>query len=159
MVQMLIKKKEIQSFWRGLNAVSQGEHHRMFAYAVGRNLQKLRPIVRLLEDETRPLEEFEKKSLELARAMAKKDESGEPVQLPGNIGLAIADPPAFNAAIKNLRESTGQDKRDEEIKELLESEEEVDIYQIDFDKVPETMKGAVLEALMPMIREPKDTEE
>ena len=157
-MKVTMKKKDIQDFWRGLNVVAQGDHNRLFAYAIGRNLQKLRPIIRLLEVETKPLESFERSSMALARLMAKRDEKGNPVQIPGNVGLAIDDPPAFQEKLEAIRESTGQKKRDEEVAQLLESEEEIDIYMIDFERVPETMKGAVFETLMPMIREPNESE-
>jgi hypothetical protein len=155
-VQVSLKKREIQAFWNGLQSMSQGEQHRRFAYGVARNIAKLRSVIETLVEATKPIEEYDERRIALAREMARKDEKGEPIQLPGNQGIVISDPALFNEKIKVLKEETGQDKRDKEVEELMESTEEIDVYMVDFDLIPEKIRSDLLEAIMPMIREPQD---
>ena len=158
-MQKTMKKKDIRDFYGGLNAISnQGEQHRRFAYAIARNLAKTRGIMVALEEATKPVDGFDEKRIELAKEMSQKDDNGNPVELPGGLGLRIADMAAFNRKLEALREETGQKKKDEEIKELYEEEEEVDIYMVDYDLLPEKINPGVLSLLMPMVREPSDDE-
>lgn len=150
-----MKKKEIMAFWQGLTEISkQGDHPRQFAYAIARNMGKLRDIVAALEDACKPIDVFEKQRVALAEAMSKKDADGNPVSLPNNQGVVIANMLAFNKALEDLRETTGQAERDKEIEEMMSTEERVDVYMVPYKLVPEMVRPDILEALMPMIEEP-----
>lgn len=157
-MNVTLKKRAIQSFWNGLQGLSQGEHHRRLAYAIGRNMQRLRPIIEALQEATKPLETFEKGRVALAKVHALKDDKGNPIELPGGQGVRIQNLSSFTEALNKLSEETGQDKRDAEVNELLESEETIDVYMVDFDLVPEKIRGDLFEAIMPMIREPQEEE-
>lgn len=152
-----MKKREIMAFWQGLNAVSgQGDQHRRFAYGIARNIGKLRGVIMAMEEAAKMLEEFEEQRLELAQEMAKKDEDGNPQSLPGGQGVVIGNMIAFNKRLAEIRKETGQDKKDEEIEEMMEADEEVDIYMVPFKLLPEKIGPHMLEAIMPMIEEPTD---
>lgn len=156
-MQKTMKNREIMMFWQGLITMSgQGDQHRRFAYAIARNIGKLESIVRALEESMKPLDEFEKKRRELAQAFSKKDEQGNPVSLPNNQGVVIADMLGFNASLEEVRKSTGQDKRDEEVEEMMLAEEEVDVYTVPYSMIPEQIRPDLLKKLMPMFEDPTD---
>jgi len=145
--------------WNGLQDISQrGDYHRRFAYAIARNVGKLRPVIETLVEATKQVEEFEKVFAALSREMAKKDSKGEPIRVPGNQGFLLDDPTSFHERVKVLKVETGQDKRDKEIEELMVETEEIDIYMVSFDLIPEKINPTILDAIMAMITEPTEEE-
>ena len=159
MAQVKMKKKEIVAFWHGLNAASAKQDlHRRLAYGIGRNIGKLRTIIAALEESSKPLDEFEEQRLELANKMAKKDADGNPESLPGNQGVVIANMIEFNKRLDVIREETGQKAKDTEIEEMMEAEEEVDVYMVPYKCLPKTVSGSFIDPIMPMIEEPTEAD-
>jgi hypothetical protein len=157
-VKVTLKKKDVLGFWNGLQSLSRSEQNRKLYYAIGRNLQKVRPIVEVINEAIKPLDDFEKGKIELVKKYSVKDDNGNPVEIPGNQGVRIQDINRFNNALSELGKETGQDKRDKEVSELLESEESIDLYMVDLDMLPEKMVGILFEPILPMVREPDSTE-
>jgi len=152
-----MKKKEIRAFWQGLNSISgQGDQHRRLAYGIARNIGKLKNVLVAMEEASKPLEEFEEKRLELAQKMSKKDDNGDPVSLPGGQGVVITNMIEFNKKVDALRKETGQDAKDKEIEEMMEADEEVDVYMVPYKCLPKRVNTALIAPIMHMIEEPTE---
>jgi hypothetical protein len=155
-----MKNKEIIAFWKGLNGVSgQNNLHRRLNYGIARNIDRLKNIIAALEEISKNDEEFEKKRVELAQKYAKKDDDGNPKSLPGNQGVEISDMIAFNNAVDELKDKTGQRQKEKEIAETLEADESLDVYMVPYScvvKSKEQLNGFKLQGIMPMLMEPTD---
>jgi len=154
MGKKLMTRNEIREMWNGLQTITTDEVPRKFAYAIARNRSKLRKIVEDIIETTKPLDEFEEKRIALAKKMAKKDPDGEPIMLPNNQGYFVPDLGKFNRELEKVKEETGQDKRDTEVETLLKSKEEIELYVIPFEMMPETFRSDIMEALLPMLDTP-----
>lgn len=159
-MEKVMKNKDIVSFWKGLQAVSnQDDLHRRLTYGIARNIDRVKPIVAALEEASKMDEEFEKKRMDLAQKHAKKDDNGDPISLPGNQGLQIVDMVAFNKAVDKLKDETGQRQKEKEIDETLEAEEKVDIYMVPYKCVVRSktkLTGTQVNGIFPMLGEPTD---
>ena len=152
-----LKRRDIVSLFNALKEMGQrgNSYKKMFSYAVARNLGRLNAVNEAIATQSQPEEEFTKGRAELLREHARMDDDGNPLEVPGMPGrVQVRDMQAFNAAVEELRNKTGQDKKDEEIEELLEGEEQIDVYMVDFEYVPEPINPALFAAIEPMVREP-----
>ena len=157
-----LKRRDIVSLFNALTEMGQpgNSYKKMFSYAVARNLGRLNSVHDAIAKSSAPEEAFVKGRSELLRQHAVVDDAGVPLEIPGMPGrVQVRDMEAFNTAVEQLRKDTGQDKKDQEIDELLEGTEEVDVYMVDFDHVPEPINPALFVAIEPMVREPVEDEE
>jgi len=161
-VKKELKRRDIVSLFNALTEMGQpgNSYKKMFSYAVARNLGRLNSVHDAIAKSSAPEEAFVKGRSELLRQHAVVDDAGVPLEIPGMPGrVQVRDMEAFNTAVEQLRKDTGQDKKDQEIDELLEGTEEVDVYMVDFDHVPEPINPALFVAIEPMVREPVEDEE
>ena len=157
-----LKRRDIVSLFNALTEMGQpgNSYKKMFSYAVARNLGRLNSVYDAIKTSSAPEEAFTQGRAKLLRQHAVVDDAGVPLEIPGMPGrVQVRDMEAFNAAVEQLREETGQDKKDQEIDELLEGTEEVDVYMVDFDYVPEPINPALFVAIEPMVREPVEDSE
>lgn len=153
-MSVTMTKREVRSFFTALQALANADYSVKFAYAVARNRKSSRKIFDSIQEVVKPDEKFDKERVEIAKGMAKKDPEGNPIMLPNNQGYFVPDLPGFEERIVALKKETGQDKRDEEVEELLDEEENIEVYMVAFENLPETIRPDLLEAIMPMVKEP-----
>jgi len=146
-------RKEIRFFWEGIQAIITDDLDRKLAYAIARNRSRLRSVVEAIEEASKPVPAFEKKRVELAREMAQKDGSGNPIMMPDQKSFVVADMVTFNEKLETIRKSTKQTARDKQVEKFMEEKEEVDIYQVPFELFPDTIRPDIMEALLPMVEE------
>lgn len=150
-VKKKLNKRQLRDMWDALEAIAGKELPTKFVHAAARNRATLRPIHDALVEAGEPIKEFQEKHRELAIDVAIKDAEGNPVVLPGNQGYAVGDMQDYKFKLEKLKAETGQDKKDQEIADLLKDEEEVGIYLVHEKYLPEAMRTDVLEGLLPMI--------
>jgi len=146
-------RKKIRFFWEGIQAIITDDLDRKLAYAIARNRSRLRSVVEAIEEASKPVPAFEKKRVELAREMAQKDGSGNPIMMPDQKSFVVADMVTFNEKLETIRKSTKQTARDKQVEKFMEEKEEVDIYQVPFELFPDTIRPDIMEALLPMVEE------
>ena len=157
-----LKRRDIVSMFNALTEMGQpgNSYKKMFSYAVARNLGRLNSVYEAITKASAPEEDFRQGRAQLLREHAVTDDAGNPLEVAGMPGrIQVRDMEAFNAAVDQLRKDTGQDKKDEEIDALLDSTEEIDVYMVDFDHVPEPINPALFVAIDPMVREPVEDAE
>jgi hypothetical protein len=151
-----MRKESIMELWHGLARLAGGDHKIKFAYGIARNREKLRKVVAAITEATAALPEYEKQRIALALELcAKKPDSHDPIILPDG-QYVIQDMARFNSELDVIRKETGQDKRDAEVKELMEEEEAIELYVVPFEMLPESIPPVVLQAILPMVAEPME---
>lgn len=149
-----LRKELVMELWQGLARLAGGDHKIKFAYGIARNREKLRKYVAAISEATAPLPAFESKRIDLARELcAKKPETNEPIILPDG-QYVIQDMARFTSELEKIRKETKQDERDAAVKELLAEDEEIDLYMVPFEMLPESIPPVVLQAILPMVLEP-----
>lgn len=143
------------------NALSQlkGLKGVKFNYALLRNTGKLELEVKILEKMTEPMDKFkafEQARIELAKEHSKKDENGEPVT--ENNHFVIEDKISFDKAFETLKETHKEaiDEREKQMKEfedLLQKENEVDLYKVKLSEIPDDITTEQMAALVNLIEE------
>ena len=155
-MKVTMTKREIRTFFIALQTLAPADAPRKFAYVVAHNRKTVRKVHDALVEATKPLPDFEEQRVALARSMAKKDPDGEPIMLPNNQGYFVPDMGKFEEALKAIKKSTGQDKVDAETEELFNEEQEIDVYMVAFEYLPEKIRPDLLEAVLIMVHEPAD---
>ncbi len=120
-----------------------------FAYAVSKNIHKIKPHIESLQDSVKPSEEFQKydkERLELAEKHAKKNKDGQPnkiTDLDNNTqSYDIENEEKFQKELKKLQSKykdalEEREKQIEKYKELLQEEADVELYKIKVEDLPE----------------------
>jgi hypothetical protein len=152
-MKQTLTKRAIRNMWDGLQAIAGQDLPTKFTHAAARNRAKVRPIIESLKEAGEPVAGFDERRIDLAQEMAVKDPQGQPVMLPNNQGYAVSDMFNFNRRLDIIKTELGQDKKDKEVEEILNEEEDVDIYMVSEQHLPATMRTDVLEGLLPMIAE------
>ena len=157
-------KNDALNLYNGLQNVSNLKGAK-WAYAIARNVEKLRPEVEALRKAYTMSEEFadyEGKRLELARKHSVK-EKGTPktVKIGQTEEYLIADKDKFNQEIAKLQKKYNKaiverKKQLEDFNEILEEKVEMDLHMIDSDYIPEEITPEQVSAIMPIIREKED---
>jgi len=159
-----MKNKEILQLYNALQDVSNLSGVK-FAYAVSRNINKVKPTLNSLEEAINPKEEykeFESKRVELAKKYAKKNENGEPVtntDLDNNTKTyEIENQKAFQKEMTKLQKEyaqaiTNREKQIEEYKNLLEEETQIDFYKIKKENLPEDITAQQLTGIFAIIED------
>ncbi len=159
-----MKRKDILALFNTLNVLEnpdvnkEGEQLSIkFKYAVAKNLRVLLPEVQALSkasEESVEYGNFKKKSLELGRKNAEKDESGNPVQRDGL--FVFVDEKKAEEEFMELKKEYDEvlkerDRSMQEYEKLLELEVEVNIHKVLVSDVPEFLGISSLYAIIDMV--------
>lgn len=155
---MQITKKQAMELWKGLTSMAGAEHRVKLSYAIARNRETMRKVVEAIQEATKPIQEYEDARIALVQECCARKPDGEPIILPDGQNI-IPDMASFTKKLTEIKKKTGQDKKEEEVEALLEETEEIQIHQVDFEILPETIRPDVLGQIMLMVREPKDETE
>ena len=170
-----MKNKEIQRLLKGLEAVKNLPGAK-FAYAVGRNLNKLKPIsdsidksLKMPDEYQKYQEEHERCRLELCKQHAKKDENGEPISEVVEIGngkkqkrYVFEDKAAFDEAYTFMCTGLKTEYADmfvemeqnyKDFQAFLEEElaEELILHMVKSDNLPEAITGEQIDNIIEII--------
>jgi hypothetical protein len=156
-----MKKQELLNLFNGLQDVSNLPGAK-WAYAVARNVTKLKPEVEALQKAYQADEkflEYENKRLKLAQKHAvKKDGKPQTIDIAGHKEYLVTDESKFNIEFEKLKKEYKEaldtrKKQVEDFNEILTEEVEVDLYLINHDYIPEGITPAQLTAIMPIVDE------
>ena len=153
-----MKKKDLLALFNSLNSLGSLKGVK-FAYAVSRNINKLKSEAESLQKAISPMPlfvEFEKERIELAKSHAKKDESGKPQAKEGS--FVLEDPVKFEAEFDKLKKKhkeaiSEREKQEDDFKLLLEEEVEIELYKVKLDDVPEEITAQQLHFVSEIIEE------
>jgi hypothetical protein len=136
-----------------------------FSYSIARNIDKLTPIIKSLQDAAKPTEEYikyDKERAELAEKHAKKNKDGKP-NIETNIdnntqSYQIEDQEKFEKELKKLQSKYKKeiDYRNKQIKEqteLLEEESNFVPYKIKQKNLPEDISVEQLSSIFQIIED------
>jgi hypothetical protein len=139
-----------------------------FAYAVARNISILKPHVESLGKAQQPTEEyqkFEKERIALAQKHAKKDDQGEAVTedvIQNGVVVkkvfVLENKEAFLEEVKDIQEKHKEaiDAWEAQLKEfdqVLEKEEEIKLYKIKIEDVPEEITSQQMTHIFDLIED------
>ncbi len=136
-----------------------------FAYAVSKNIHKIKPHIESLQESVKPTEEFQKydkERAELAEKHAKKNKEGKPItntNLDNNTqSYEIENEEKFQKELEKLQKKYkgALDERESQIekyKELLQEEADVELYTIKVKDLPEDITPEKLTNLFFIIDE------
>jgi len=157
-------KQELFNLFNGLQSVSNLSGAK-WAYAVAKNMAKLRSEVEALQKAYVASEEFvayENQRLELAQKYSVK-EKGKPktIKVGGVEEYIIGDRDRFNQEFKKLQKKhkkavDERKKQVDDFNEILKEEVEIDLHMIDSDYIPEGITPAQVSAIMLIISEKLD---
>ena len=157
-------KQEALNLYNGLQNVSNLKGAK-WAYAIARNVEKLRPEVEALRKAYTMSEEFadyEGKRLELAQKYSVKEKNvPKTVKIGQTEEYLIADKDKFNQEVAKLQKKYNKaiverKKQLKDFNEILGEKIEIDLYMIDSDYIPEEITSGQVSAIMPIIREKED---
>lgn len=134
-----------------------------FAYAVAKNLDRIRRELKVLQEVMRPFPnflEFDKKRIELCKKHAKKDDKGE--FCVENDHFQLKDSKKFEIAFKKLKKEhknaiNDREKQEKEYESLTNEECSIDFSMTSESSLPEGITAAQILSIMPIIKD--DTEE
>ena len=120
------------------------------AYAIARNIKIIAPIVSDLESlKEKVTKEFEDARTALCELHADKDEDGKvKVENDQYVGLPNDE---FSDALKELIES--HQPRIQEFNDLLQEDEDVELYKVDIENLPSTLTAQQMLVLFSIIKE------
>ncbi len=152
---MKTTKRNLIPIWNVFEKFTQKETHRKFAYGVIKNKKILSDEIEALKaasSHTEEFKQFEKERVQICEVLCDKKEDGSPLIGPTNQYVVVENKEKLDAEINTLREKHKDaldefDKREEEIKDLLEEEMEFDVHQIKFSLFPEFLSVQDLEIL------------
>lgn len=165
-MKLTMKRGEAMDLFHAVSACQNLEGKKA-AYALGRNLEKLKPFVAQIQKQATPSKEyqaFQQERLKLVKEYQARDENDKPISHTTKDGIETAyieDQDAFEEALEKLKKKhkkaiKAQEELDEEINDLLEEEEEFDLYWIKLSWLPDNIKGSQLFGIMPLIKEEED---
>jgi hypothetical protein len=137
---------------------NMGSISRDFSYALSRTAAYIKPVADAIIEMEKPSPEFlefDKKRMDLATICARKDEAGIPILQNGH--FQIENLPHFEKELSLLRTEyefpvSLWEKQRVEVQAKLEEEEEIEIYKVDFDLLPNPCPLNIMEALEPMLK-------
>lgn len=151
-----MRKSELLKFEAGLNSVSNLKGVK-FAYAVAKNLSKVKPEIEAIKKSSEPYEnlnEYEKLRLELCEKHAKRDDKG--VIITESQQYVMEDIKVFNKAFDKLRKESKEalNQRDDQIKKLeefLKEESTLELHKIKIEDLPEEITAIQITGIEEMI--------
>jgi len=155
-----MKKSELEAMAIAMAQVANMTASPKFAYAIAKNRTKIQDEINALAEARKPLDEVDKKRLELCRELCDKDEHGKPIteseEIPGGkrtVFKGIAGNEEFDKRLEKIREPYN-DKL-EELEKLTneECEKKYDFHMIPLDLFPDKITPALMQALLPMIKD------
>jgi len=158
-----MNKQDILDLYNGLQAVSNLPGAK-WAYAVARNITKLRPEIEALQKAFTAGKEFldyNKKRMDLAKKYAVKvDGKPKTIKVGSTEEYLIDDEAKFNRELDKLKKKykkaiEERQKEVDDFNEILKEEIEIDLYMINSDYIPEGITPAQVSAIMPVIDEGK----
>jgi hypothetical protein len=152
-----ITKQQVLDLWNALTAIAADNFKTKLSYAMARNRDRIKPIIQAVEEASKPIEGFREARLKLMEEMCARKPDGEPIVLP-NGDYAINERGKFEIELDKIKKKTGQDKKDEELAALLKEKEDVRLYMVDFEALPENIRPDVMGAMLVMVKEPADEE-
>lgn len=162
-----LTKKEVLDLHNGLHAVGNLSGVK-FAYAVSKNIAKLKSEVVAFQEAYVPLPEFlayEKERFALAEEYAKKiDGKAQKTIENGVERFVIENEKVFEKKLEALKKKHKKvvDAREKQIKdfeELMKEEIEIDLYQVLVSDIPEGISAKQMTSILPIVIEDltKDT--
>lgn len=153
-------KQDALNMAHALNALQKERLPVRCAYAVAKNLARLRETVESVQAAAAPsqgFQDYEKARVALVRQYADLDDKGEPIaDAQGH--ARIRDMPAFLDALAVLRGChqeaiTEQDARAAEVEDLLREECAVELHRVALDQFPAEIQADTMRWLLPMVSE------
>jgi NACalpha-BTF3-like transcription factor len=155
-----MKKRELYALKKAIEFCGNLQGAR-FAYALGKNLDKINQEVKMIENAKRKpskrLVEFSDKEIKLVKSFAKKDKEGN--FIPSETGeYIILNEDVFNVEIAKLKEQYAEEiKEADEIKKdletLLDEDIKIELYKINFNIIPENITTRQLSGIYQLIEE------
>lgn len=156
-----MKNFEIINLYKDLVSV-RGLRGVEVSYAIIRNINKLKPLVDSINEAAKTddesVQEAEKHIFSLLEKYGKKGEDGK-IEI-NNQGVVFEDAEAFDKAVEEYKKVNpeGLAAREEHLKkynEFLakENEEEVDLFKVDIDKLPEDITQDQMKKIFHIIKE------
>ena len=161
MVKTKLTKQEVLDLHNGLHAVGHLSGVK-FAYAVSRNISKIKPEVIALQkgfDIKPEFEEYEKERQVLAKSQAIQARGKPQQKVEGGIAkFVIKDQKIFDSKLKALKKKhkkavDGREKQMKEFKLLLEEKIEIELYQVVLKDVPEGISAKQMSSILPIVTE------
>lgn len=140
----------------------QGVCDSILVFGITRNLEKLLPELKGIEQLRKGQFEVERKRVELCRSMADKDEKGAPIMEP------VMTPRGPNQKFKGVNPQHPDivalaNLRDNEMKAadkiMSETKVKVELYMVPFEALPKDRIGALIEAYLPAVIPPGEATE
>jgi len=161
MVKIKITNQEVVDLNNGLHAVGHLSGVK-FAYAVSRNISKLKSEVTALQKgfSLKPdFEAYENERQPLAEKYAVKVDGKPQQKVEGGVSkFVIKDQRAFDSKFKTLKKKHKKaiDNREKQLKEfqlLLEEKVEIELYQVMLKDVPEGISAKQMSSILPIVVE------
>lgn len=157
-MKLTMKRSEVEPLDQVLDGLKRIRSTR-FAYAVAKNRQALKAEVESLQAAREPsdnVKEFDQKRSELVAEYAERDDKGGFIApSPGQVKLDMNRIAEFNSKIKALAEEFGivdeMKKKQQEVKELLDGNVEIEMYGIRAETAPADLSSDEMLAIMPLI--------
>ena len=148
-----LTKGELDDMWSSLQLIMTVQQPAQFVYALARNRELLLPHMEPIMDARTPAEGFDAARVALARELARKDQLGQPLLTPEGRDYVVTDRAAFERRLDEIKQQTGQDKKEAQLKALFSEKLTLDLYTISEADLPSAISAAALEGLLPIITE------
>lgn len=164
---LILKKSRIIEILRGLRQI-RGYDNFQFKYAIRRNIDKLEPIIKPIEDmeldNLKIIQDYTIERLELCKRYCSKDDTGEPVLIDGNMGPKTSydftkeNKAVFEKELEELKEKHKEalDKfreKEKEIQGILETDETFGCYCILKAHVPHNISDADFDTIYELLEQ------
>lgn len=153
-----LKRQAVLDLWNGLQGVGNLTGVKI-AYAVGKNIEKVKQEVEVIGKTIQPSKEFmeyDQKRVALAQKHAKKDDKGQPIVAGGQ--YIMEDRAAFDKDFETLKEENktvveSREKQQTDYITLLDEEVELDLHTVKLSDVPETITVQQMSKISVIINE------
>jgi len=149
-----INKKKLQQLWNACSIISGLDLHPRLAYAVSRTKKLIADDIDAFVEASKPTLAYEAAIESLEKDHGIKNEKGAFVRINGKI--IPKDQDKYDQALKELKKTTGQKEREEEIEKLFTEEISVKVHMVDIKYFPENIKGYLMDGLLPMVYDSDD---
>jgi len=130
-----------------------------FNYAVARNIAKLKPEIESLfkaQEKTKEFSDFDLKRVEIAKKYSKKDEKGDPVIVDNKYD--IDDQEGLQKEFDTLKSENTKvieerEKQLEVFNELLEQENDIELYTISSSEIPQEISTKQLSGILSIVKD------
>jgi len=155
-----MQKKSFLQLFRTLDQMGKLTGVR-FAYAVAKNISKMKIEVESIEKSIKPPEgfmDYDQKRIDLAKKHSKKDEKGK--EITANNEFQIEDETKFDKELKKLqseykKETDARQKQIDEYIKMLDEEIQFDFHKIDLKDVPAEITTQQMAGIIELINEEK----